>query len=92
MTTSNGKKRLVSFIQVAGISPNTGKASVSGNFPSNASKSGSVAGLIDDPLSDSSTGAIVDGNAVGLPTGESAPTRTGSCVGLPATNAVWNST
>ena len=57
-TTSNGKKRAVSYFQVAGVSPATGMAVVTGNYPTS---SGSVSGLIRDSKSASSTEALTDG-------------------------------
>lgn len=51
-TAASGKSRTVSYFQVAGISPSTGSATVSGNYPAS---SGSVAGLIKNPSSSSST-------------------------------------
>ncbi|MFB0965075.1 MAG: type II secretion system protein [Patescibacteria group bacterium] len=56
-STNGGKKRAVSYFQVAGISPASGSVTVSGNYPA---ASGSVAGLIKDPKSSSSTGALVE--------------------------------
>lgn len=57
-TVGNGNKtRSVSYFQVAGISPATGTAVVSGNYPAS---SGSVAGLVKDPKASGSTGALVD--------------------------------
>lgn len=50
--TNGGKGRSVSYFQVAGIVPATGAAVVSGNYPAS---SGSVAGLVRDPGSPSST-------------------------------------
>lgn len=55
---AGSRSRTNSYVQVAGISPETKKASVMGNFP--VSNSGSVSGLIKDPGSPSSTGALVD--------------------------------
>lgn len=66
LSTVNGKKRATSYFQVAGISPATGAVSVSGNYPTS---SGSVSGLVRDPGSASSTGALIDGTKSG-----SAPT------------------
>lgn len=57
-----GKKRTVNYYQVAGTSPVTKTVSVSGNYPTS---SGSVSGLVKDPLSASSTGALVDGTKSG---------------------------
>ncbi|MFB0964491.1 MAG: hypothetical protein QMC36_02150 [Patescibacteria group bacterium] len=51
--TANGKTRVTSYVQVAGISSDTNKASVMGNFP--VGSSGSVSGLVKDPNSTSST-------------------------------------
>ncbi len=61
-STNGGKKRAVSYFQVAGISPATGAVTVTGNYPAS---SGSVAGLVKDPKSSSSTGALVDGASSG---------------------------
>lgn len=58
VSSNDGKKRSVSYFQVAGISPSTGAVSVSGNYPAS---SGSVAGLVKDPKAATSTGALVDG-------------------------------
>ncbi len=63
-STSGGKKRAVSYFQVAGISPATGTAVVTGNYPTS---SGSVSGLVKDPKTSSSTGALVDGGNSALP-------------------------
>ena len=60
----SGKKRVTAYFQVAGISPSTGLAAVSGNYPAS---SGSVAGLVRDPKSAYSTGALVDGGNSSLP-------------------------
>lgn len=57
-STNGGKKRAVSYFQVVGISPVTGTAVVAGNYPTS---SGSVAGLVKDPKTTSTTGALVDG-------------------------------
>lgn len=62
---TGGKTRTNSYVQVAGISSETKKASVTGNFP--VSNSGSVSGLIKDQSSASSTGALLDGNASSIP-------------------------
>lgn len=64
--TTGNKARTVSYLQIAGISQNTGVAAVSGNYPGTAS-SGSVTGLVRDPKSASSTGALVDGANSSLP-------------------------
>jgi len=56
--TQNGRARSLSYFQVAGISPATGVVTVSGNYPAS---SGSVSGLVKDPKSSVSTGALVDG-------------------------------
>ncbi|MFZ3232248.1 MAG: hypothetical protein WA194_01710 [Patescibacteria group bacterium] len=58
--TGGGRKRVSAYFQVAGISPATGAVAVSGNYPAS---SGSVAGLVRDPKSPFSTGALVDGSA-----------------------------
>ncbi|MFZ3232508.1 MAG: hypothetical protein WA194_03120 [Patescibacteria group bacterium] len=57
---SGGKPRSLSYFQVAGVSPVTGAAVVSGNYPAS---SGSVAGLVKNPTSSSSTGALIDGSS-----------------------------
>ncbi|MFZ3233203.1 MAG: type II secretion system protein [Patescibacteria group bacterium] len=43
VVSSGSKPRLTTYFQVAGISAATGKATVTGNFPANASVTGSVA-------------------------------------------------
>ncbi len=62
-SSAGGKKRSVSYFQVAGISPATGAVTVSGNYPAS---SGSVSGLVKDPKSTSSTGALSDGAISGM--------------------------
>lgn len=62
LSSASGKKRSTSYFQVAGISPATGAVSVSGNYPTS---SGSVSGLVRDPGSTSSTGALIDGTKSG---------------------------
>ena len=61
--TAGGKKRSVSYFQVAGISPATGAVTVTGNYPAS---SGSVAGLVKDPKASASTGALWDGGTSGM--------------------------
>lgn len=58
--SGGGKPRPVSYFQVAGISPATGAAVVSGNYPAS---SGSVSGLVKNPTSASWTGALIDGSS-----------------------------
>ncbi len=62
-STSGGKKRAVSYFQVAGISPATGAVSVTGNYPAS---SGSAVGLVKAP---GSTEALVDGGKAGTSAG-----------------------
>lgn len=71
-SSSTGRKRVVSYFQVAGISPSTNKAAVVGNYPSTLSVSGSSVGLIAADPGTSSTGALVD-NAVTVPSSEATP-------------------
>lgn len=61
VSVSSGKKRPISYFQVAGISPATKLASVVGDFPT--ALSGSVRGLVKNPSDPSATGALVDGLA-----------------------------
>lgn len=75
-TSASGKKRVSGFVQVAGVSSETNKASVAGNYP--VGMTGSVTGLIKDPGSASSTGALTDGSAAVTP----------NC----AAGTVWNGT
>ncbi|MFZ3233302.1 MAG: fibrinogen-like YCDxxxxGGGW domain-containing protein [Patescibacteria group bacterium] len=73
---ANGNKtRSVSYFQVAGISPATGVAVVTGNFPATQS-GGSVVGLIRDSKISGFTGALVDGANSSLPVGCSATSKT----------------
>ena len=58
------KPRSTTYFQVAGISSVTGKATVTGNFPTGASMTGSVVGLIAADVTKSATGALVDGSVV----------------------------
>ena len=62
---TNGKKRAVSYVQTAGVSPATKIASVAGNFPSTGMPAGNVSGLLRaEPGSATNlTGALVDGGA-----------------------------
>ena len=58
----SGRARTVTYFQVAGVSPSTKKASVTGNYT--AVGAGSVAGLVKDPGASAWTGAVVDGASV----------------------------
>lgn len=73
-TGSNGKVRVSSVVQIAGITPSK-TAVVTGNFPT--SVSGSVTGLVHDVASSSSTGALTDGGITGAAPGCSATTQSG---------------
>ena len=76
-----GKSKAVSYFQVAGVSPGTKKASVTGNYA--PAGTGAVLGLVDDPTSGSSTGAVVEGASVDY-------SKTSfSCAGLPANAAYY---
>lgn len=59
----NGRKRVTSFVQTAGISPSTKIASVAGNFPSTGMPNGYVSGLLraEPGSSTGLTGALMDG-------------------------------
>lgn len=59
--TGSGSSRTRSFVQAVGIDT-SGKVSAVGNYP--VANSGSVSGLVKDPSSSSSTGALVDGATV----------------------------
>ena len=60
---TNGKKRMVSYVQTAGISPATKLANLAGNFPASDVPAGNVSGLLRaEPGSATNlTGALVDG-------------------------------
>lgn len=61
VVSSGSKPRSTTYFQVAGLSAATGKATVTGNFPTSDSVSGSVVGLIAADPSKNATGALVDG-------------------------------
>lgn len=79
--TSGTKSRTTGYVQVAGISSDTKKASVIGNLPTGST--GSVSGLIKDPGSSSLTGALVDGNAAVVPSCSGGMVWNGSVCAIP---------
>ena len=78
-TTLSGKKRVVSYLQVAGISSVNKTAFVMGNFTPASTGSGSSSGLIRDMSAGAaSTGALVDSATTAVTTGTAAPSGGGS--------------
>ncbi|MFB0965338.1 MAG: FISUMP domain-containing protein [Patescibacteria group bacterium] len=73
--TASGRNRSASFFQAAGVAP-SGGVSVAGTFPQPTAAQialGAVAGLVKNPSSSSNTGALVDGGASAVPTGNQTP-------------------
>lgn len=80
--TSGGKTRTTSFVQVAGI-PDDGAVVISGNVPtSTTAPAGASTGLIRDmsPTNTSSTGALVDGSSVSIPSSTPSAPSGSTCV------------
>ncbi|MFZ3232150.1 MAG: hypothetical protein WA194_01175 [Patescibacteria group bacterium] len=83
---ANGKKRVTSYVQTAGVSPATKLASVMGDFPTSNVPAGNVSGLFRaEPGSATNlTGALLDGLAANGSSSQSCPTNyvaiSGTCV------------
>lgn len=73
---ASGKPRTVGYVQAAGI-PASGIPFVVGNYPVGAS--GSVAGLLKDPSSASSTGALIDGAKTSVQSSGGGGAQTSGC-------------
>ncbi len=87
---TNGRKRIVSYVQSAGISPATKLASVAGNFPTASVPAGNASGLLraEPGSSTNLTGALVDGAVLGkVPNVPSAPTVPASCLAIKTANS-----